>query len=94
MGVVLCCHASDDAEAAHLFGAAWHELAEVDSWYGSWDTSERAAECGVRFRIPAFELTDSSVEPDEEDLFVGVSECLGAVRGEEVAESAESECTA
>lgn len=70
MGVVLGCHASDDAEAVHLFGAAWHEFAEVDTWHGGWNTAERAAERGIGFWIPAFELTDSSIEPDEEDLFI------------------------
>ena len=32
VSVIFGGHAADDAKAMHLFGAVWHEFAEVNAW--------------------------------------------------------------
>src|SRR5207237_590269 len=61
--------AADDCELVHLLRGARQQLADVDAGDRRRDGAERAAKGGVRLGVPALELADAAVEPDEEDLF-------------------------
>ena len=65
---VLGMHAANDRHVVHLFGGVRKQFAEMHAGDARGDGAEGAAESGVGFGVPAFELAHAAVEPDEDDL--------------------------
>jgi hypothetical protein len=78
-------HGSDDGYLMGNLRAVGHQFAKMDTGYARLDTPERAGKFTVWQRMPTLVLTDSSIQPDEADLFFSFLDLLGNGRMEEAA---------
>ena len=88
MAVVLSVDASDNRQVVHLLCRMRQQFADMNSGHRRRNGSIRSSELSVRFWIPAFKLTHSSVQPDEQNLLVVLLKFLSDDRFEQAAESA------
>jgi hypothetical protein len=73
----------------HLLRDTRHQLAQVHAGHRGRDAAEGAAEIRVRLRVPALELADAAIQPDEEHLLLALAQRLRESRRSEPAQRAE-----
>ncbi len=88
MRVVLCAQAAHHAHPVHLLRQLRHEFGEMDARHARRDAAKRSAKSRVRLRIPALELADPAIKPQEEDLLVALAHFLRGGPGEQSAQPA------